>query len=153
MAAERTPSARPTRDVAGEVPPTSKPHAYEWTSALIAVGIVVQFFLAGVGAFGAASYGSHATVGWSIHTLSMVTFVVALFAPRTKRAIGGSAALLAGLTLQVALPGMRVDVPWLAASHPVLALAMLVVAARMGAPVVRSRRGSTGRLRADAGTG
>ena len=153
VTAKRSQLARPTPDVTGEAPPTEKPHAYEWISALIAVGIVVQFLLAGVGAFGAAGYESHATLGWSVHTLSMVEFVVALIAPRTKRAIGNSAALLAGLTLQVSLPGMRNDSPWLAAFHPVLALAMLVLAARIGARGVRSWRSATGRVTADVGTG
>jgi hypothetical protein len=109
--------------------------------------------LAGVGAFGASGYERHTALGWSIHTLSMVEFVVVLIAPRTKRAVGDSAALLAALTLQVSLPGMRTDSPWLAAFHPALTLAMLVLAARMGAPVVRPRRCAAGGGTADVGTG
>jgi len=153
VTAERSHAPRPTPEVIGEDPPTEKPHVYEWISALIALGIVVQFLLAGAGVFGAAGYEHHVTLGWVVHTLSMVGFVVALIAPRTKRSIGTSAALLAGLTLQVSLPELRTDSPWIAAFHPVLALAMLALAARIGSPALRPRRHAAARFTADPGTG
>jgi len=130
--------ARPAPDITGADPPAGRPHAFQWISALIASGIVVQFLLGGIGVFGAGGYEGHIALGWALHTLSMVEFVVAVVRPRTKQAIGGSAALLVGLTVQVSLPGMRNDAPWLAAFHPLLALAVLLVAARMGAPVLRT---------------
>jgi hypothetical protein len=56
---------------------------------------------------------------------------VALVA-RPGRRVVGLAALLAGLTVvQVLLPSLRIDVPWLAALHTVNAMAMAFQAAAL----------------------
>jgi peptidoglycan/LPS O-acetylase OafA/YrhL len=110
---------------------------YRWIALVIAAGVIVQFFLAGVGVFGAGSYEAHIQLGWTLHGLAMVGFVAALIRPRTARAMLGSGALVVALTIQVSLPGLREDAPWLAAFHPLLALAILYLAAKIGMPAVQ----------------
>jgi hypothetical protein len=111
---------------------------YQWIALMITGGVIAQFFLAGVGLFGAGSYEAHTQLGWSLHTASMVGFVAALVLTRTIRAIAESAALLVALTIQVSLPGLRDDAPWLAALHPLMALVILCLAATIGMPALRS---------------
>ena len=98
---------------------------------IVALGIL-QFFLAGLGIFGAESFSAHESVGWTVHTFTLLVFVLAIAGPRTGRDIGMGFVLAALTTLQVSLPGMRGDAPWLAAFHPVLALAVLGLAAHIG---------------------
>jgi peptidoglycan/LPS O-acetylase OafA/YrhL len=113
---------------------------YRWIALVIAGGVIVQFFLAGIGVFGAGSYRAHIQLGWTLHGVAIVGFVAAIVRPRTARAIIGSAALLVALTIQVSLPGLRNDAPWLAAFHPVLALAILYLAAKIGMPALQSAK-------------
>lgn len=113
---------------------------YRWIALVIAGGVIAQFFLAGIGLFGAGSYEAHIQLGWALHGVAMVGVVAAVVRPRTARAMIGSAALLAALTIQVSLPGLRNDAPWLAAFHPVLALAILYLAAKIGMPALQSTK-------------
>ena len=94
--------------------------------------IVLQFFLAGLGIFGAESFSSHETVGGILHGLTVLVFLLAIAGPRTGRDIGLGFALAALTTLQISLPELRDDSAWLAAFHPVLALAVLGLAAHTG---------------------
>jgi hypothetical protein len=98
---------------------------------VVALG-VLQFFLAGLGIFGAESFSAHESVGWTVHTITLLVFVLAIAGPRTGRDIGMGFVLAALTTLQVSLPGLRGDAPWLAAFHPVLALLVLGLAAHIG---------------------
>ena len=116
---------------------------YHGLAVLMAVGVVVQFFLAGLGIFGAESFDAHEGLGWSLHTASIAVFVLALLGPRTGRAIGMGFALLALLTIQVLLPGLRDDAPYLAALHPVVALLILGLAFHIGMPLVSRRRAAS----------
>src|SRR5215218_3630635 len=116
---------------------------YHGLALLIAAGVVVQFFLAGLGIFGAESFDAHESLGWSIHTASIALFLLALLGPRTGRAIGMSFALLVLLTVQVLLPGLRDDAPGLAALHPVVALLVLGLAVHIGMPLLSRRRAAS----------
>jgi len=116
--------------------------AYYWLALLIAVGIVVQVFLAGLGVFGAESFDAHEGLGWMIHTAAILLFILALIGPRTGRAIGISFGLLALMTVQIMLVGARDDTPWVAALHPTLALFVLGLALYIAMPVFsRGRAG------------
>jgi len=114
--------------------------AYQALALFIAVGIVVQVFLAGVGVFGASSYEAHETWGGILHGLSILVFILALLGPRTKRTIGMGFGLALLLTIQISLVEFRDDEPYVAAFHPVLALFALGLAFHIGMPVL-SRRG------------
>ena len=114
--------------------------AYHGLALLIAAGIVVQVFLAGLGIFGAESFSAHTGFGWILHTASIVVFLLARLGPRTGRALGLGFGLFALLTVQVMLVGARDDAPYLAALHPVLALFALGLAFHIGMPLVSRRR-------------
>ena len=117
--------------------------AYYWLALLIAVSIVVQVFLAGVGVFGANSFDAHESFGWMIHSAAILLFILALIGPRTRRAIGMSFGLLALMTIQIELVGARDDEPYVAAFHPVLALFVLGLAVHIGMPALSRRRGAS----------
>ena len=114
--------------------------AYHGLALLIAVGVVVQVFLAGLGIFGAESFDAHEGFGWALHTTAIVLFLLALLGPRTRRTIGLAFGLLVLMTVQIMLVGARDDTPWLAALHPVLALFVLGLALHIGMPLVSRRR-------------
>jgi hypothetical protein len=114
--------------------------AYHGLALLIAVGVVVQVFLAGLGIFGAESFDAHEGFGWVLHTAAIVLFLLALLGPRTRRTLGLAFGLLVLLTVQIMLVGARDDTPWLAALHPVLALFVLGLALYIGMPLVSRRR-------------
>jgi hypothetical protein len=117
--------------------------AYHWLALLIAIGVVVQVFLAGLGIFGAESFSAHEGFGWSLHTTAIVLFLLALAGPRTRRTIGMSFGLLALMTVQIMLVETRDDTPWVAAFHPVLALFVLGLAFHIGMPALSRRRGAS----------
>ena len=117
--------------------------AYYWLALLIAVAIVVQVFLAGVGVFGANSFDAHENFGWMIHSAAILLFILALIGPRTRRAIGMSFGLLVLMTVQIELVGARDDEPYVAAFHPVLALFVLGLAVHIGMPALSRRRGAS----------
>ena len=93
---------------------------------------VLQFFLAGLGIFGASSFDAHEGVGYLFHTIAVIVFLLALAGPRTGRDIGMGALFAILATVQVYLPELRGDVPELAAVHPLLALLLLGLAAHIG---------------------
>jgi hypothetical protein len=117
--------------------------AYHGLALLIAIGIVVQVFLAGLGIFGAESFSAHEGFGWTLHTAAIVVFLLALLGPRTGRAIGLGFGFLALMTIQIMLVGARDDTPGLAALHPVLALFVLGLALYIGMPLVSRRRAAS----------
>ena len=106
--------------------------AYSGLGWLIVALGVLQFFLAGLGIFGAESFSAHETVGGILHGLTILVFLLAIAGPRTGQDIGMGFVLAALTTLQISLPGLRDDAPWLAAFHPVLALLVLGLAAHIG---------------------
>jgi Family of unknown function (DUF6220) len=84
--------------MAETTPPESKTSglrtAYRVLAILTTLVIIVQFFLAGLGAFHAVRtgesnrFGAHETVGYIIAGLSIVLFVAALLARLGGRALG-----------------------------------------------------------------
>ena len=106
--------------------------AYSGVAYVVLALGVLQFFLAGLGIFGAESFDAHETVGGILHGLTILVFLLAIAGPRTGRDIGMGFVLAALTTLQISLPSLRGDAPWLAALHPVLALLVLGLAAHIG---------------------
>ena len=106
----------------------------------VALG-VLQFFLAGLGIFGASSFSAHETVGFIFHTVAVVVFLLALAGPRTGRDIGMGFLFAVLATVQIYLPELRGDAPALAAIHPLLALLLLGLAAHIGARYLGRGRG------------
>jgi hypothetical protein len=116
---------------------------YRWLALLIAIGVVVQVFLAGLGIFGAESFAAHEGFGWTLHTAAILLFLLALIGPRTGRDIGQSFGLLALMTVQILLVTTRDDAPGLAALHPVLALFVLGLAFHIGMPAISRPRAAS----------
>ena len=106
--------------------------AYSGLGYLIVLLGVVQFFLVGLGFFAGESFEAHRGLGWGIHTLTIVVLVLAILGPRTRQDIILGVALVVVTTIQTMLPGVRDDAGWLAAFHPVLALAVLGLGAHIG---------------------
>ena len=119
--------------------------AYSALGYLVAILTVVQFFLAGLGIFGASSFAAHESVGYALHGITLLVLLLAVAGPRTGRDIGMGVVLLVIATLQVYLPTARGDVPELAAVHPLLALFLLGLASHIG-----SRYLGRGRVRGSA---
>jgi len=116
---------------------------YHWVALLILAGGVVQFLLAGAGVFGEESFDAHEGLGWILHTAAILVVIAAIVGPRTRQAIVMSIVFFVVFTIQVMLPGAQDDSPWLAAFHPVLALAVLGLAAHIGMPAISRRRGAS----------
>lgn len=102
---------------------------------------VLQFFLAGLGIFGASSFSAHEGVGYLFHTIAVIVFLLALAGPRTGRDIGLGALFAILATVQIYLPELRGDAPELAAVHPLLALLLLGLAAHIGRRYVGGEAG------------
>jgi hypothetical protein len=98
-------------------------------------GVVAQFFLAGLGAFGARNYDIHNVLGLILAGVTLLLLVLA-FAGKVPRPLLALTVALIGLNvLQVFLA--RLDVAEVAALHVVNALAVVFVAWEI---VQRSRR-------------
>ena len=115
--------------------------AYHWIALIITAGLVVQFFLAGVGVFGADSFDAHKSVGWILHTASILILIAAIVGPRDRKSILFSIAFIVVFTIQTMLP--TADEPWLAAFHPLLALVVLGMAAHIGLPAISRGRAAS----------
>jgi hypothetical protein len=106
--------------------------AYSGLGWLIVALGVVQFFLAGLGFFGSEGFDPHETVGRILHGITILVVLCAILGPRNGRDIGMAVVLFVVTTIQTLLPELRDDASWLAALHPVLALAVLGLAAHIG---------------------
>jgi hypothetical protein len=115
--------------------------AYHWIALIITAGLVVQFFLAGVGVFGADSFDAHKGLGWMLHTASILILIAAIIGPRDRKSILMSIAFIVIFTIQTMLPAA--DEPWLQAFHPLLALVVLGMAAHIGLPAISRGRAAS----------
>jgi hypothetical protein len=106
---------------------------YRGLALLFLAGAMLQFFLAGLGVFGAASFDPHKTVGKLLGLVSLILLILAAILALTgglSRGRVGLAVLLFALmvlqwTLVEAFSGRA---PALAALHPVNGLLVLSVA-------------------------
>ena len=87
---------------------------------------VAQFFLAGLGAFGASSYEAHQGVGSLLSLVALVLLVLA--AVGRREALPASIALFVLMILQTVLGIAGEDVGVLGGLHPVNGLLILFVA-------------------------
>ncbi len=102
--------------------------AHTWLGRIVLGVIVLQFFLAGVGAFGAADWAPHAITGSLLIPVSLVLLLLALAGGVGRRGVVLSALLFVLFIVQLLLAGMARDVsPWVGALHPVNALVLLYV--------------------------
>lgn len=91
--------------------------------------VVFQTFLAGVGLFGVSSMQLHREVGWYVHGGPILLLIAAAVARPGARTIWLNVGLFAIVFVQPLLPGLRGELPFVAALHPVNALLIFWLAA------------------------
>ncbi len=97
-------------------------------ASLFVAGVVVQVFLAGLGVFDdAASFATHRDWGYTLEILPVVMLVLAVAGRLGRRQVAFAIALFAMFILQSILVAVRVDLPMVAALHPVNGFAILLV--------------------------
>ena len=100
---------------------------------LYLVGIVVQTFLAGAALFyPARDFELHRNLGWTLHLVPVLLLIAAVAGRVGRELIWWTVALLVVQGIQPLLPGFKADLPWVAALHPVLALAIFWLAITIG---------------------
>jgi hypothetical protein len=98
-------------------------YALSW---LFLLALLLQFFLAGAGAFGATSFDPHAGLGALLALGALLLLVVALIGRALRRV---AALLLAVVVVQMFLGGLgRDEEPWIGAFHALNAVVVLGVA-------------------------
>jgi len=112
---------------------------YQGLAGLILFGLLVQFYFAGVGLFGAGPMTYHRALGNLLWLLTVLPVLVALAGRLGRRRIGHAVLLLALMTLQIALPSLRDSASLVAALHPVNALALLAISYVMVRPRASTR--------------
>ena len=105
------------------------------------LGVVVQFFLAGLALFGTTSYDAHQGLGYVLGVISVALLVIAVAAKLPRSLTGLSLTLVVLNGVQIAL--LQVDIEEIEALHVVNALAIAFVANML---VHRSRRFLAARL-------
>ena len=115
---------------------------HQWMARIFLAALLLQFYLASTALFGASSFQPHRMLGFGLGVLALLFPLLALAGRLGRQLIGLSVLLLILSIVQVMLPSLRGDVPWIAALHPVNALALMAISARMGrngrAPVLQA---------------
>lgn len=100
---------------------------------LYLAAIVVQVFLAGAALFyPGRDFELHRNLGWLLHLVPVLLLIAALAGRGGRELVWWTVALLVVQGIQPLLPGVRTDLPWLAALHPVLALVIFWLALTIG---------------------
>jgi len=104
--------------------------SHQWLARIFLAGLLIEFYLIGAAIFGAGvSVGPHRMLGTALVVVALLFPVLALIGRLGRKLIGFSLLLLFLTIIQVVLPSLRVNVPWIAALHPVNALALMGVSA------------------------
>jgi hypothetical protein len=99
--------------------------AHRALSLLFLAGAAVQFFLAGLAAFGGTNWDAHRVWGSVLTILALVIVILAIVGRR--EALQASAILLILMIVQNVLGAVGDDVPVLGALHPLNGLAIMGV--------------------------
>lgn len=114
---------------------------YKVLIAIFAAAVVVQFFLAGLGIFGAIpeedgsttadrwedKIDPHAALGHFLQMGSLLLLLLILIAWTGPRSIGATFALAVLMILQIILAAVGEDTPAIGALHPINALVILAL--------------------------
>jgi hypothetical protein len=111
--------------------------------ALLIVGsLAFEFYLAGAALFGATTFQPHRALGVGLAAAILLLLLAGLIARPGRRVIG-LALVLAGLAvLQVLLPSLRSELPWVslhALNAVALASVTVNIARALGQPAMPSR--------------
>ncbi len=105
---------------------------HPWLARIFLAGLLLQFYLAGTALFGVGSFVPHRMVGSALTILAILFPVLALVGRLGRQRIGLSVLLLVLTIIQIMLPALRGSAAWIAALHPVNALALMGISATMG---------------------
>ena len=94
---------------------------------LFLAAVIVQFFLAGLGSFGAESFEPHKDFAGVFHLLALLLLLLAILVRRNRTDIVLAVVLFVIVTVQFSLPEAREDAPGVAALHVVNALFIWIV--------------------------
>ena len=95
----------------------------------VLIGVPLQFYAAGLAVFGAASFAMHATLGQLMIVASLLSFLASLFARRAGASVLRALGLFVFVLIQPILAfAPRASAPWLSAVHPVVGLAIGIIA-------------------------
>jgi hypothetical protein len=112
--------------------------AYVVIAVLFILSVFVQFFLAGLGVFGAESFEAHKDFGGAFHLLAFLLLVLALLVRRNRTDLILVVTLLMLTTIQFMLP--EADDGYVAAFHVVNALLIYTVVFHVMQRGIRSVR-------------
>ena len=101
--------------------------SYVVLTGLFLAAVITQFFLAGLGVFGAKSFEPHKDFAGAFHLLALLLLLLAIFVRRNRTDIILTALLFVIVTVQFSLPEARDDAPGVAALHVVNALFIWMV--------------------------
>ena len=108
---------------------------------LYLAGILVQTFLAGIAIFTPErDFELHRYLGYLLHLAPIGLLIVAVVARVGREMIIWAVALLIVQGIQPLLPLLRADLPWAAALHPVLVLAIFWIGVTLGLKAWRQVR-------------
>jgi hypothetical protein len=96
---------------------------------LILAGLAAQFYLAGAALFGGLTFQPHRLLGIGLVVAAVLLLVLTLAAWPAPRTVRQVAVLTVLMVVQVALPSLRAQLPWVAGLHPVIALGIAQEAA------------------------
>ena len=120
---------------------------HSWLAWGVVAAIIVQVFLAGQAIpqlGGNGNFDTHRGFGYLIGLFTLIQLVLAGVAGMSRRRIGQSAGLFVLYLIQSTLPYMdEAGLPYVAALHPVNALAMFALAAWYARQVWRERSAVT----------
>jgi hypothetical protein len=100
--------------------------AFYGFAVIYLIGVVVQFFLAGLALFGSTSYDAHEGLGYVLGGISVVLLVIAVASKLPRSLTGLSITLVVLNVVQIVL--VRADIEEIEALHVVNALAIAFVA-------------------------
>jgi hypothetical protein len=113
-------------------------------AGLTFVLVTLQFFLAGLGVFGATGFGAHETVGGILYVTTLLMLVTAAVGGLGRDPIVFGGVLLVLVIVQSLLPGTRDDAPGIAALHPLLAVVIWMGSYQAVMHALAWRRGTPG---------
>jgi hypothetical protein len=115
--------------------------AYAVIAALFVLCVFVQFFLAGLGVFGAESFKAHKDFGGTFHGLALLLVILAVLVRRNRVDLTLVITLFVITTIQFSLP--EANDGYVQAIHVVNALLIYTVAYHVLQRSIKSLRAST----------
>lgn len=105
---------------------------HQWLARTFLAGLLLQFYLASTPIFGASSFQPHRMLGAALTLIVFLFPLLALVGRLGRQRIGLSILLVVLTIVQMMLPSLRGAAPWIAALHPVNALVLMGISARIG---------------------